>query len=594
MEDQLYLGAVLLLAMLSFWMQRLRTDITAVLVMMSLVVPWPHPDGSWASVLTYHEGFSGFGSPAVVMIAAMFVIGGAIVQTGAAEAIGLKWLRKVADQEWQLQLAILISATVASMFINDTTVVLILLPLIMSVCKEKNLPPSRYLLFAAFGSLLGGQWTLIGTRSNIILSDFLRQRTDSGIGFFDFTPVAAAVFLVSAALLIPLSRRFLPFSSPAFSDDLGKAFLTEIVVPEGSAAIGRKASDTEPFIDGKLAVIAVLRRDARIPQWLSLRAGDLVIVRGSADKIGELIKSADFKVKEETKLDREALESVDLVTAEAMLPINSYYARFTLDQLAFDRNHGVTVVGLARQGSRVDRPMDTRLRFGDSLLVLGSADDIDRLRQDSGLIFIDQRSFPAIGKRKAGIIVALLASVVFLAVTDVLSPAISVPLAAVLAILFRCISLRAVYSSVDWPTIVTLASMIPLGIALEKTGSAEAIAALTVDAFAGYGPTIVLAALLLIAILFTQLIENAAVAIIVAPIAYQVALSTGVEPKPVMIALAICISAGFCTPVAHESTLLVMGPGKYRFKHYLVVGSVLAFVTWLGATLLTPVFWPLR
>ena len=594
MTEQLYLAGILLLAMLSFWTQRPRMDITAMLVMMSLVVPWPHADGSWASILTYQEGFSGFGSASVIMIAAMFVIGGAIVQTGAAEVIGMKWLRKAADREWVLQLSILLSATFSSMFINDTTVVLILLPLIMSICKERNLSPSRYLLFAAFGSLLGGQWTLIGTRSNIILSEFLRHRTDSGIGFFDFTPVAAGIFLVSAAFLMLFGRRFLPYATAAFSEDIGKAFLTEVTVPEGSSAIGERATNTQPFVDGKLAVVAVLRRDERIPEWMSLRAGDLVIVRGSADKIGELVKSADFQVKEEAKLDRETLESVDLATAEAMLPINSYYVRSTLDQLSFDRKHGVTVLGLARQGSRVDRPMQTRLRFGDSLLVLGSADDIERLRHDNGLTFIDQQSFPAIGKRKAGIVLALLASVVFLAVTDLLSPVISVPLAAVLAILFGCISLRAVYSSVDWPTIVTLASMIPLGIALEKTGSAEAIAALTVESFSGHGHIFVLAALLLIAILFTQLIENAAVAIIVAPIAYQVALATGVEPKPVMIALAICISAGFCTPIAHESTILVMGPGKYRFKHYLVIGSVLALLTWLVATLLTPVFWPLR
>jgi Na+/H+ antiporter NhaD/arsenite permease-like protein len=149
MAEYVFLGVVLAGALYLFWTQRLRTDLTAGLLMLSLVVPWPHPDGEWRAVLTYQEGFSGFGSSAVIMIGAMFVIGGAIVQTGAAEAIGLRWLRIAAKREWLLQLSILCAATLASMVINDTTVVLILLPLIICVCKENQLSPSRYLLFAA-------------------------------------------------------------------------------------------------------------------------------------------------------------------------------------------------------------------------------------------------------------------------------------------------------------------------------------------------------------------------------------------------------------------------------------------------------------
>ena len=198
------------MALFFFWTQKLRTDITALLVTLSLIIPWPHQDGHWRSILTYQEGFSGFGSVAVIMVTAMFVLGAAMVRTGAAERIGGRLFRVCARSEPLLQFAILGMSTLFSMFMNDTTVVLVFMPLIMAVCKERNLSPSRYLLCAAYGSLLGGQWTLVGTRSNIIISDFLLQRTGTGIGFFDFTPIAAVVFLGAAAYFLLHGRKLLP------------------------------------------------------------------------------------------------------------------------------------------------------------------------------------------------------------------------------------------------------------------------------------------------------------------------------------------------------------------------------------------------
>src|SRR5512137_1871841 len=181
------LGVILAGALYLFWTQKQRTDITALLVVLGLIVPWPHLDGQWRGILTYQEGFSGFGSAAVIMVAAMFVLGAAMVRTGAAEAVGGKLFRACAHSEILLQAAVLIVTTLCSTIVNDTTIVLVFLPIVIAICKERNLSPSRYLLCVAYGSLLGGQWTLIGTRSNIIVSDYLRQRTGTGIGFFDFT-----------------------------------------------------------------------------------------------------------------------------------------------------------------------------------------------------------------------------------------------------------------------------------------------------------------------------------------------------------------------------------------------------------------------
>jgi di/tricarboxylate transporter len=246
--EYIFLGVILTGALCLFWTQALRSDVTALLVMLALILPWPHPpDGQWRSILTYQEGFAGFGSVAVIMVVAMFVLGTALVRTGAAEAIAGRTFRACAGREWTLQLAVLLVATLTSMFINDTTVVLILMPMIVALCQEKNLSPARYLLLLAYGSLLGGQWTLIGTRSNIVLSDYLRQHVGHGFGFFDLSPIGAAVFVASLAAFFWWGRRRLPRpeEAPAPEEELAREYLTEVMITPQSGTIGKTLDELD-------------------------------------------------------------------------------------------------------------------------------------------------------------------------------------------------------------------------------------------------------------------------------------------------------------------------------------------------------------
>ena len=238
------LTLILLGAIYLFWTQRLRTDIAALLVMLSMALPWPRPDGKWSAILSPQEAFSGFGSVAVIMVTAMFVFSAAMVRTGAAEMIGGRLFRACAHNELLLQIAVLFVAAAFSMFINETTIVLVFMPVVLGVCKERNLSPSRYLLCAAYGAALGGQWTLIGTRSNIIVSNLLRQRTVQGINFFDFTPIAATVFVGCAIYFFLVGRRFLPKAEvQSLEQELGKDYLTEVM---GYAAIGHRRINPRP------------------------------------------------------------------------------------------------------------------------------------------------------------------------------------------------------------------------------------------------------------------------------------------------------------------------------------------------------------
>jgi di/tricarboxylate transporter len=589
------LGLILIGALYLFWTQKLRTDITALLVMLFLALPWPRPDGRWSAILSPQEAFSGFGSVAVIMVTAMFVFSAALVRTGAAEMIGGRLFRACAHHELLLQIAVLSLATACSMFINETTIVLVFMPVILGVCKERNLPPSRYLLCAAYGAALGGQWTMIGTRSNIITSEFFRQRTGQGIGFFDFTPVAVVVFIGCATYFFLIGRRFLPKAEvQSLEQELGKEYLTEVMVTPQSATVGLTLDQLDWAKRQDVTIVGVIREGERMPPngWMKLHPGDALIMQGAVPTIGNLLKSADFAFMEEVKIGEKTLRSLDLITVEALLSPNSRYTGRTMQQTNFGRDYGFTVLGISRHGQTIqERPSATRLEYGDSLLLLGHNSNLERLERNPNLIVLSQKHFPTSGKKQAIIAMLLLGGVILAAITGILTPALSIPLAAVAVLLLGLVKVTDTYRSVDWPAVATAGGMISFGVALEKTGAAGALAHAIVTNFQWAGANLILGALLMFTVALTQLIENAAVAIILAPIAYQIALESHADPKPFMIGLAICISTSFCTPVAHETTMLVMGPGRYRFKDYLSIGSGMAIIAWLLATFVTPMIW---
>jgi di/tricarboxylate transporter len=589
------LGLIVAGALYLFWTQKLHTDVTAVLVMLSLAVPWPRPDGRWSAILSPQEAFSGFGSVAVIMVTAMFVFSASMIRTGAAEMIGGRLFRACAHHEILLQVAILSISAACAMFIHETTTVLVLMPIVLAVCKERHLSPSRYLLCAAYGAALGGQWTLIGTRSNIIVSDFLRQRTGQGIGFFDFTPVAAVVFAGCAIYFFLVGRRFLPGAeAQSLEQELGKEYLTEVMVTPQSAIIGSRLDQLEWAKRQDITIVGVIREGERMPPngWMKVHPGDALIMQGAVPTMSGLLKSPDFQLMEELKIGERTLRSLDLITVEALLSPNSRYTGRTLQNTNFGRDYGFSVLGISRHGQTIqERPSATRLEYGDSLLLLGHNSNLERLGRNPNLILLSQSPFPTMAKDKAVITMLLLLGIIVMAVTNILTPAISIPLAAMAALLLGCVKLSDTYKSVNWPAIATVGGMISLGLALEKTGAAEALAHAIVTGFQWAGPISILCALLAFTVALTQLIENAAVAIILAPIAYQIARESHADPKPFMVALAICISTSFCTPVAHETTMLVMGPGRYRFKHYLSIGSGMAVIAWLLTTFVTPLVW---
>ena len=596
--ESIYLCTVLALALVSFYLQRLRPDVTALLVMLSLLVPWRPTEDGLAPILTAKEAFHGFGSPALIMVAAMFVLSAAMVRTGAAQLLGGRLLAAGATSELRFQVTVLALVTTFSAVVNDTTTVLVWMPPVMAICRERGFSPSRVLILLAFGSLLGGQWTLIGTRSNLILSDYLRERTGDGLGFFVFTPVAFAVFVACALWFALIGRRFLPRAGqdPTLESRYEVAeFLTETLAEPGSNFVGRTLAELD--LPGReVTVLQVIRGEEFLPPspWLKVQPNDVLVIQGRITAITDALNKG-LKVKEELRVDDKTLRSADLRMVEAILPPDGNLRGHRRRNLVSPRRYGVSPLAISRAGRSIrERPLAEALRSGDSLLLVGHEAELQRLRLNPNLLLLESRPLPGASRGKAILVLALMAAMVLTGATGLLPPQVAIPAAAMAAVLTGCVGMLSAYEKIDLQALVIVGAMIPFGEALQATGTAQTLAESVVTTFADSSPVLLLAVVLAFAIFLTQVIENAAVAVVLAPLAYEVARAGGCDPAPFLLAVAICVSAGFVTPIAHESTILVMGPGRYRFRDYVVLGVPFAFLTWLVTTLTVPLLWPLR
>lgn len=598
--ESIYLAVLLLLALVSFYMQWLRTDVTALLVMLALLVPWRNTDQGLQGILDPAAAFHGFGSPALIMVASMFVLSAAMVRTGAAQLIGSRMLARGGSSELRLQLTVLLLITLFSAVINDTTTVLVWMPLVMAVCRERGYAPSRVLILLAYASLLGGQWTLIGTRSNVILSDYLYTQTGEGLGFFAFTPVAAMVWLGCGLWFVLVGRRFLPQSGAKATLESRyevTEYLTETMASANSALVGKTLGELDLPGRHEVTVLQVIRGKEFLPPspYLHVQANDVLVIQGRITSITDLLAKPGMQVKEELRIDDKTLRSADLRMVEAVLAPDSQFEGRSLRELSFHRDYGVSPLAINRAGrSLKERPLAEPLRSGDSLLLVGHEGEIERLRSNPNLLLLESKQLPALGRGKAWLILLVMVAMVTVCALRVLPPSVAIPAAAMLAILSGCVGMRAAYASIDLQAIVIVGAMIPFGEALQRTGTAQLLAEHVAGSVAGGSPLLLLAALLLLAVVLTQLIENAAVAVILSPIAYQLAVSSGCNPMPFMLGVAVCVSTSFMTPMAHESTILVMGPGRYRFRDYVLLGTPFAVISWLVTTLTVPLFYPLQ
>lgn len=584
---------ILLGAIALFISDRLRVDVVALLVLIALAL---------TGLLTPAEAISGFASPAVVTVWAVFIISGAMFQSGVADRLATVMLRLAGQSERRLLVMIMLTAGVMSAFMNNIGAVAILLPAVVSIARRVKLSPSKLLMPLAFAALLGGNMTLIGTPPNILASNILAEY--GGIEpfrFFDFLPMGVLVLLVGIVYMLLIGHRLLPDRSAdgELVDSYPvRDYLTEVTVTADSPLIGRTISETEFGERYDLNILHV-RHSRNLVGPIGayrLAADDVLLLEGPPEDIlrasrdCRLLPVGDWSGAQWLPQTGPA----DFHLAEIALSPNGRYAGSTLKEINFRARYGLSVLAIRHDGrSLMTQLGDVRLSFGDSLLVQGKLEKLNLLRRDPNFMLLDRPPIELRRTAKGPAAIAILLGVLLVVALGWLDVSITMLAGALLMVLAGVLTMDEAYRAIDWKSVFLIAGMLPLGIAMEKTGTARLLADLLIQLVGGGGPLAVLAGTFVLTALLTEVISNAAAAVLMVPIAIDAAFGLGVNPQPFVMATVIAASTSFLMPVGHQVNVIILGPGGYKFSDYARVGVGLNLLLLLLVVTVLPLIWPL-
>lgn len=544
--------------------------------------------------------FSGFGHPAVITVAAVLIVSQALFNSGMVDYL-VRLLGKAGENQ-RVQLALLVLAvTVCSGFMNNIGALALFMPVAIKMARKGGYSPGLLLMPLAFGSLLGGLITQVGTPPNIIISIF-RSETAAAAPFrmFDFLPVGAGVALAGVLFIILIGWRLIPARKGKLSkEELFEidSYITELLVPKKSELTGKRMRDLENATDGDVVVVGHVRSEQRFAApspYRTFKEGDKLTVKANAEDLQELISVTGLKLVESGKLDAEQLSADEIILMEATITRNSVMEGRTARSLNLRSRYGVNLIGLARQGGRLRKSPDTvSFRVGDVLLLQGPQDTLYEVLPALGLLPLVERGLRVGQPRRVLLGLGIFATALVLAALNILPIQIAFTAAALAMAVTGLISLREIYDSVDWPVIVLLGAMIPVSLALEASGGAHLIADYVLLLSGSTATWVTLTVILVGTMFLSDLVNNAAAAVLMAPIAMNVAGGLGASTDPFLMAVAIGASCAFLTPIGHQSNTLVMGPGGYKFGDYWRMGLPLELIIVVVAIPLLLYFWPL-
>jgi len=579
--------AILVGAVALFATEKLPVDQVALLVLAALLL---------FGLVTPAEGISGLSNPATVTVAAMFVLSAGLQKTGAVSALGALLVRWGGNHF--LLLALLMGGIgLVSAFINNTAAVAVFLPLVLTTAAARKVSSSKLLIPLSYASQFGGVCTLIGTSTNLLVSAIAERSGVGAFSMFEFAGLGLIMFAAGTVYLLLLSRWLLPDRRGAQltqNYQLGE-YITELRVTKESPFIGQTVLDTKLGESQDTTVLELIRGERKVwsPLREPLQAGDILLVRGKVKDLVALRNTTGLEIEPEFKLKDEALEEGDLDLVEALVAPHSRLAGHTLSGLDFHWRYKAIVLAVQRRGQLLrEKLANVRLRFGDALLLLGPKEEIARLRADDNLIVLEERRDVPLHARKAPLALAIIAGVVILAALNIQPILVTAILGCAALTVAGCLRLEDAYRAVDWKVIVLLAGVLPLGIALEKSGAAQLIADTTIRLTKDAGPVVVLAALYLLTAVLTECMSNNAAAVLLAPIAITAATKLGVSPKPFLMAVTFAASTSFATPVGYQTNTMVYNAGGYRFTDFMKVGIPLNLIFWGLSVYFIPKFWP--
>lgn len=612
---------VLALAIVFFVSGKVRSDLVALCALLALLV---------FQILTPEEGLSGFSNSTVIMMVGLFIVGGGIFQTGLAKMISSKILKLAGKSEMRLFLLVVLTTAGIGAFVSNTGTVALMLPIVVSMAATANANPSRLLMPLAFASSMGGMMTLIGTPPNMIISDALAEAGYGRLSFFTFLPVGLVCVAVGTVVLLPLSKWFLTKRRKSDSRESGNKSLSQLVNEYGlSVNLFRVRITGDSGIAGKtmgslnlrseygLNILEIRRQDSGVQNRFMrtlkqysapdtvLEENDVLYLSGRQEQVQRFASSYGLTVMddhstEENKNDAASLDFYDIGIAEVLLMSSSRINNHTVKEADFREKFNVNVLGIRRKQDYLLHDIgDVKMHEGDVLLVQGDWKDIARLsKEDEDWVVLGQPLEEAAKVTldyKAPIAAFIMLLMIVLMVFDFIpvAPVTAVLLAAVLMIITGCVrGMEAAYKTINWQTIVLFAAMMPMSLALEKTGISDLISNTLVNSIGGFGPLALLAGIYFTTSLMTMFISNTVTALLMAPIALQSAIQIGVSPVPFMFAVTVAASMCFASPFSTPPNALVMSAGQYTFMDYVKVGVPLQVIMGIVMILVLPLLFP--
>ncbi|WP_417807357.1 SLC13 family permease [Thioclava sp.] len=541
----------------------------------------------------YENAAAVLSNPAPWTIAFMFLIMGALVRTGALDAM-TRYAEARIDERPKMTVALMFAVTMlASGVMNNTPVVAVMIPVFIQVARKLRISPSRFLMPLSYFTVMGGMITLIGTSTNILVDGVVRARGLEPFSIFEIAPLGFAICIVGSVFMAVFARRLIPERqslSYMLGDRPKMKYFTEVAIPEESGLIGQNVMEADSFSREGVRVIDVLRGDASLRRDLStvdLAAGDRVVLRSEMEELLGMQKNRDLRMVDK-------LSSVQTETVEVLISPGCRMIGQRLGDMRLRRRYGVYVLAAHRRNQNIGRQLDDLVVVvGDTLLLEGAPEDIARLAADMDLVDVSKPTARAYRRSHLPIAAGALAAVVILSAIGV-APILALAMVAVAGILVsQCIDTDEAFTFIEGRLLALIFAMLVVGVGLEHAGAVKMI----VDAVAPWlktlPPQMALIVVYFLGLIMTELLSNNAVAVIYTPIAMSLALALGLDPRPFAVAVMFSASVAFATPIGYQTHMMVYGPGGYKFTDFLRLGIPMDIVTGLTACFLIPLIWPL-
>jgi di/tricarboxylate transporter len=589
-QENILVLVILTIAVILFISDRLRVDLVAMLVLITLKI---------TGLVTVEEAFSGFASPAVITVWSVYIVSGALFRTGVADILANFMIRMAGHNYLRLLLVIMVTVGIMSSFMNNIGAVAILLPAVVSVGRKINVAPSKLLIPMAFTSLLGGNMTLIGTPPNILATSIMQ--TYGGIepfGFFDFVPMGFIVLIVGIIYFLVVGNRLLPEHKPGeqLSDSYHiREYLSEVRIGETSTLVGKTLVESKLGRRYNLNVLNIHRCENNLlvpSQDPCLEIGDILLVQGKSQDI--LKAGEELALEGYLEWDDDDLYQENQALVEVTLSQGSSMEGQTLKQANFRARFGLTVLAIQHRGRSISSNLaDVPLQFGDALLIQGPTDKVAILRRDEEFLILETPPIELKRTRKAPLAVLILASVIILASLRILDVSTGMLIGAVLMILTGALNMDEAYQAIEWKSVFLIAGMLPMGIAMQNSGTALFLAQKIIQLVGGWGTVAVLMGVFLLTAMITEVMSNAAAAVLLTPIAIDAARNIGANPQTFVMVVVIAAATSFLMPIGHQANVLIFGPGGYKFSDYFKVGFWLTVIIFFVVLIFLPIIWPL-